>query len=789
MKPQPERLTFEHIKGKVERTYPNPIATAFRRYCHASSHDLTGRYKLLLDLFEVLVKFLCAIQLAEGREFVPGFTQALKLRSQTLDFLKKPMLGQWVGLLRELCEIDLKGPKPLWSQRISEWYLRPRDGDKDWAVDLFRECFNLAQKSTGPPISVICNSFTNPRNQFAHLPTRTEAKRKEFLSKIESVFAFILDSASFLGEGQLFVARDVSRTDDSQYRIDARLLNGVDDDEREFVYRDLLEPNWIYLTTSVDLKVNGPVIRLTPFFLWQHGDEKIRGQMFVLSSVSGNKLYYSSFVTGEPHEENSARFGSLLTDLTSLELQPDFNESSDSSLPVNVRSDFANTLYSRALSLIDYKYFGQALRCLKDAASYQKRPEILVKMATVMIELKERSEDIKQVLNQALDLDPENAEARRLLAALGENDAYRADEEHVDFKDLPLQKTVFHLFCPRRLKNHAITFWSVIILGWYSVSALAEFITGNPERAVATTLAMLCCLLVVFGAALLRPWAERLRSPLQRQLSETEMKEQRFIEWFDEQLRMIFESFSSNDKRALAKRNRRILYVVGLFWMISMVGGALYFSQSYLAPTPLMVKRLVDYFVLFAVLYPAVQYTIAITLFVYHFSHLALKPTLTKVSNDGVRHLGPFVAFSIVFGTLIYSLLHLSFAIGFTNPFRIDLLFLFVGTGITAVWTVAFPFQLRRSLQASKNFAILRYSGHVQDAFDKFVEEPTETNEKDYKRLLDNEKIIQKISVWPLSAAETIFVIGGSNLLLALVASAYVTHRLGLWAAVFRRFW
>jgi hypothetical protein len=77
------RLNFEDIRSKVESSYPNPIATAFRRYCQASTRDLTERYKLLPDLFELFVKFLCAIQLTEGREFVPNFTRALPKRAQT----------------------------------------------------------------------------------------------------------------------------------------------------------------------------------------------------------------------------------------------------------------------------------------------------------------------------------------------------------------------------------------------------------------------------------------------------------------------------------------------------------------------------------------------------------------------------------------------------------------------------------------------------------------------------------------------------------------------------------
>ena len=486
------------------------------------------------------------------------------------------------------------------------------------------------------------------------------------------------------------------------------------------------------------------------------------------------------------HEESNSKLRNLLTDMMSNDFQADFDESPYRYVNPSVRSDIAKTLYSQALRLLDYKYFEQALKFLKDAASAEKRPEILLSLASVMIELKEPVEDIKETLQQVLDSEPTNSEAHRLIAELAEYKGNEANEQRGGLVELPLRKTVFHLVCPAQIRNHAITFWCTLIIGWYSVSAITEFISGNPQRAVAMTLAMLCCLAVVFGGAVLRPWAERLRTPLQRQL--IEMREQRFNEWFDDQLRMIFESFSPHNTKAPRGSNRRILYALGIVWMMSMVGGALYFSQAYMAPTPLMLKRLLDYFVLFAILYPAAQFTIAITLFVYNFSSISLKPTLTKISNDGMRHLGPFVAFNIIFATLIYSLLHLSFAIGFTNPVRIDLIFLFVGTGITAVWTIAFPFQLRKSLQASKNFAIVKYSGHVDEAFKRFVDDPSEANEGQYKRLLNNEKIIQKISVWPLSAAETIFVIGGSNLLLALVATAYVIHRLGLWTSILSGF-
>src|SRR6185503_21286854 len=124
MKVQTERLTFDLIKEKVESSYPQPIAAAFRRYRQAKNADYTKRFKLLLDLLELVTKFLCAIQLREGRKSIPNFAQALQAKHQSLDFLQKPSLGHWAALLRNLCTLELSGGKPFWSQRVLEWYLK-----------------------------------------------------------------------------------------------------------------------------------------------------------------------------------------------------------------------------------------------------------------------------------------------------------------------------------------------------------------------------------------------------------------------------------------------------------------------------------------------------------------------------------------------------------------------------------------------------------------------------------------------------------------------------------------
>jgi hypothetical protein len=786
MKAETERLTFDQIREKVE-SYPAPIAAAFKRYSHAAPGDLAGRYWQLIDLFEVFVKILCAIQIKEGQESVPNFTDRLPAKWKTLDFLgKSPSPGKWVGLLRVLSETDLANSKPRWFPEIAAWYQLPRDSSNEWVAHVLKEIkdLNLSLKDSAPPNALICEALTNSRNKRAHQPSLPADEAQALLTALEPVVAYLLDSASFLAEMQLLVTTNRAElTEDENWLTSTLALNGAAQEDLKYLSKKLLKPHFVYLTTRNGGPLQRPALELAPFLVWQPGPDLKKGEIYVLNEVAGQALKFVSYNGAAPFSETNKQLRNSFDDLMSLDYHPaDIDAGQYKHRSTEERFEIAQDLYNSALNLIDHEYFEEALESLREATRALRRPEILVTTAEVMLRLKEAPEDIKELLNQARDLDPKNAEAQALLTALAGGE-HHASELHTY---APLRRTAFHFFCPPFLRNHALTFWSTLILGWYSISALVEFKTGDPERSVATALVMLCCLAVVFGAAMLRPWAERLRKPLRQQLSA--MKEGRFNDWFDEQLRMMFESFATLSSKPSGKRNKRILYALGFLWMLSMVGGALFFSQAYNAPPLMMIKRLVDYFLLFAILYPAAQYTCAITLFVYRFSNLSLKPILTKTSNDGVRNLGPFVAFSIVFGTLIFSVLHVSFAIGFTNPMRIDLLFLLVGTGITAMWTIAFPFQLRRSLKASKNIAMWEYSGHLQKAFKKFLKDPSESNEKDYRRLADNEKIIRKISVWPLSATETIFTIVGGNLLLAVVATGYVIHRLGLWEKLWSLF-
>src|SRR2546423_660534 len=428
-----------------------------------------------------------------------------------------------------------------------------------------------------------------------------------------------------------------------------------------------------------------------------------------------------------------------------------------------------------------------ALECLEEAVGLRSDPRTYLKIAEVLGSLNAPKENVVAALELCLRLDANNDDALKMMSRM-ESAEYREiatteTDAHADDAGV----TVFHLFCPRALRKYAIPAWLIAVSVWYLFSTLLELSFGNRRHAVATVFELLGCLAVIVAAGVLRPWVSWLSSCLHQQMYDR--NDEPFDAWYRKQQDLIFGYFCFDRGNLSVRRSvkrEKYYYAGAVVWVFVMAGGAMLSSQSTSAPTPLLVKRLFDYVLLFALVYAAARYTIAVTMFLNHLSHRELKPMLTKINEDGVRALGPFIAFSIALATVVYSLFHLSFAFAYTTPSHIDFLFLCVGTAIAAAWTVAFPFQLRRALKASKLSPVQKYSQHIKNAFEAFINEPNEWNEQRYVRVLEMQKLLKRIPVWPLTLTETIIVIGGCNLLLAAVVAAYVVSRLGSWDAVIR---
>ena len=801
-------------RGKliIENSYPNPIAVVFRRYIHSDPDDLTGRLQSLINLSEVFVKFLCIVQLQEGRKYIPDFKDKLPDGAKTLEFLRHPSFGHWAGLLRTLSKANLTNSETFWIPKITEWYKQKKNNEISLAVKNLREYQgNKTNSISKNPIAEICDILPNIRNDsFAHGARLTKEVIIKKLHLLEDSLTILLKSASFLEEMLVFYVDKVEKAKNNKWLIHAKKLEGAFDVPVRYSYQNELELEEVYLSKKVENELEENIITLTPFLLWRVNEAEKNYEMYFYEDILPTKLEYLSYASGDYylHQELHSAF----SDLINLKVEPGNEQNKQLSITEDERIERAENLYNRALIFLQQGRFQNALDYLEQALFYQRRADIFLKMAEVMSELEDHPKEIKQLLQKCLEIEPENLRAQSLLSQLVEND------ERIDFQfeggeseklnnqtnyverkslqgihpedEIQLNKfNVFHLFCPQILVKFAALFWSLLICGWYSTSAIIELSVGHTLQTIAILLQLLCCLAIIFAAITIRSWVENLRYPLKAQVDSKEKS--RFDKWFDRQIVLIFGTFCIDNQRIQiipSIKREKWLYIGAVVWIVVMSTAALFFTLSYKISTILLIKRFVDYAIIFAFLYAGARYTIAITIFVYRFSKLSLKPMLTKINIDGVRSLGPFIAFNIVLATFIYFILHLSFALTYTNPFLGDLFFLCIGTSIIAVWTIAFPYQLRRALQSAKSTVVYEYSNHIESAFKAFLDNPDDENEKLYQRILEKQKIIKNIPVWALSVSETLFVVVGGNLLLILAATAYVINRLGLWSMITQYF-
>lgn len=794
-------------KSVIENNYPNPIAVVFRRYLHSDPEDLTGRLQSLINLSEVFVKFLCIVQLQEGRKCIPDFKDRLPDGSKTLEFLRHPSFGHWAGLLRTLSGVNLTNSETFWIPKITEWYKQRKNNENSLALKTLREYQGDRTNSISKhPIAEICDILPNIRNiSLGHGARLTKGRIIKKLQLLEDSLTLLIKSASFLEEMLVFYVDKVEKAKNNKWLIHAKKLEGAFDVPDRYSYQNELEIEEVYLTQKVESEFGENVLSLTPFLLWRVNEEDKTFEIYFFNNKFKTRLEYLSYASGDLylHQELHREF----SDLINFKAESG-NEQNKHSIITEAESiEIAEELYNRALIFFQQGRFQNSLDYLEQAFRYQPRADIFLKMEEVISKLELQPKEIKHLLQEWLEIDPENIKAQFLLTQLSEND------EGIDFQiegtkseksfdqvnyldrkslqDIPKTNkfNVFHLFCPQSLVKFAALFWSILICGWYSTSAVIELSLGQTLQTIAILLQLLCCLVIIFAAITIRSWVENLRYPLKAQVDSKERS--RFDKWFDRQIVLIFGTFCIENQRIQiiqSIKREKWLYIGAIIWVVIMSTAAIFFTLSYKISTILMFKRIIDYAIIFAFLYAGARYTIAVTVFVYRFSKLSLKPMLTKINVDGVRSLGPFIAFNIVLATFIYFILHLSFALTYKNPFLGDLFFLCIGTSIIAVWTIAFPYQLRRALQAAKSTVVYEYSNHIESAFKTFLDDPDDENEKLYQRILEKQKVIKNIPVWALSVSETLFVIVGGNLLLILAVMAYVINRLGLWSMIIQYF-
>jgi hypothetical protein len=796
------KYTFNAEKSIIESNYPSPIANVFRKCRLANKHDLGGRHKNVIDLFETFIKFLCILQLQELRQVFPDIKSMLPQKEKTLEFLKRPSLGQWVGLLRILSNLDIEYSKTIWAIKIANWY---KEGRNDENINMLKFFGGIRgvnfETRTKTPNSELCNAFVTYRNkQLAHSANIVEQETIKRLPILENVITYLLKSASFLEDLILFHTARIEISENKRFIIHASKLRGINEEPLSFITIHKMELSELYIKQELESE-DATNVTLSPFILWRMNEERKRSEIFFYNDAWRTKLEYLSYNSGSYYYHKELH--SVFEDFITLKIKPGVEEDIHRTLSQEERQNQAEKLFKRSLLLLDQGQMEEAIASLENAIEFDRRADLFLEMAKIQKSLNDPEGIIRQTLQNCLDLEPNNVEAHLILKSLTELSSEDEDEEEVTKKDQfkmhqviddnsktdLLNKTsassVFtylQAFMFPRFRKNALYAWMGIFLLWYIPSVLIEFLTGNSSKIYA----IIVQIAVLFsGFAVVHYGKERLlrlKIPLSFQLDA--MRLERFDEWFRDRMNYTFGiySFKKNGKPDYRKTfwKEKYFYTGFLIYLLvwAILGSII--IEIYKDPFLLFVKRLLDNLLVFGVMtYFTIRYVVGVTGFLFRFSKLSLKPMLTKLSNDGLRAFGSVILYNISMVLLIWSGLIIIAYLEVVSEFYLEFVLVFAGLVVVFIWSIGLPLAMRKAAIESKNKTIYIYSETIEKAFQQFLKDPANDSLDRYNWLLKNQKVIKRIPTWPFSLAQTIFVVFVSNIFTVFMTSRYILSRLG----------
>jgi len=772
--------TFNDIKSTAENYYPLPIAHAFRRFRITDPNDLGGRHKLIIDLFELLVKFLCIVQLKEGLNKSANYIDKLPNREKTLEFLKRPSLGGWLGLMRSLCLIASEDDNLKIGRIIHSWYFSRADEESTYIMNLLGELGEINyNKKNKKHKQELTNALVNYRNKkIGHGVHSDKEVLKERLVILEQVLAYLINSAAFLTKINLVVVEGVVLSEGNKWQINCQELRGLTLEPFQFYADKPLNLNEIYLID--DIKVNESLlssISLEPFAIWKFNEQQKQNEVYLYSSSWKTKLEYISYSSGAFyfHKELHVEFRKLL----SLELADGLEEQDFENISEEKKSNLSYELLKKGLALAQYGKLEDAIAYLEQSVLYERRPETFVELARLHHQLGDAEETIQHIIQQCLDIDPDNNMALDFLEKIKRIDSEKKTKRITDDNSKKDFFTIYDAVFPPGFRPYVFPLITATIVLAAATFGYYEYQHTLDKKTFVLYLAGLFFIPAIWVFITTPKKMESIRLPLSLQLSS--MRLNRFNAWFDSQIQNICGQFvyKENGNIDIFKsiRSER-MFLMLMFPFIAIVSILIFYSiESHLLPSNVKLVRWIVSVGSSVVIYIGLRFVYTVTVFVLRFSNLPLKPLVSSLNNDGFRSLGSFLVANIA--TMMLFIIAAWTALGFVLQGEpgIDLLALLITVIVGLVWSAGLPFSLYRAGKEAKNQISHRYSIHLEDALEKFINDPGENTLNNYNWLIKQQKVIKQIPCWPLSSFQT-FIVIGVNILLIMVAFAYIYFRL-----------
>lgn len=239
------------------QTLPFPIAIVYRKVANAPNN--TQRFSLLIELFEVVIRFVVLVQVADYT--VGSHREEVLAKIPELSKLSKPSLGHWVNLFRSLSQFQAASSflKEIKTLKVNE-YQRTID------------------------------EFVNLRNESfkGHGATLTEAEYElKFQEHAPSIYE-LLGKMSFLANYRLVKTGSMEK-DGDYYRIAAQSLMGDNP-----VFETQIISSRVPFDTHKVLYLNAGLLPLVldPFVILEPCTECHRPELLLLDKFSDKKITY-----------------------------------------------------------------------------------------------------------------------------------------------------------------------------------------------------------------------------------------------------------------------------------------------------------------------------------------------------------------------------------------------------------------------------------------------------------------------------------------------------------------
>jgi hypothetical protein len=275
------RLFSTETDKAFDKALPFPIAIVYRKVANAPNH--TQRFSLLIELFEVVIRFLVLVQVADystGPQQLEVLTKIPELAK-----LSRPSLGNWVNLFRSLLQFSAESApfvKELKTLKVKEY-------------------------------RTMIDEFVRLRNESfkGHGATLTEAEYEgKFLEHAPSIYDFIGQMPFFSNYN--LVKTGPMEKDGDFYRISARILMGDNPvfETQNISSRTPVDTHKVlYLNSGLE-----PLI-LEPFIVLEPCTECHRPEVLMLDKYSDEKITYLGYESGhKPTYTNVSKLPSALRD-------------------------------------------------------------------------------------------------------------------------------------------------------------------------------------------------------------------------------------------------------------------------------------------------------------------------------------------------------------------------------------------------------------------------------------------------------------------------------------------